>query len=94
MRLLITVTTIFLMLFVASHAQAQKARTHRDRVVIQVIQIDYADAEHLATVLAPLLSPTGRIVAYAPTNSLIIRDKASVVKRLVEIIKGPPEQQQ
>ena len=93
MRLLILAIAILLMLFVPNHAHVQKARSQRDQVVIQIIQIDYADAEHLATVLAPLLSPTGRTVAYAQTNSLIIKDKASVVKRLVEIIKGPPEQQ-
>ena len=80
-------------LVVPNHTHAQKTRSQRDQVVIQVIQIDDADAEHLAIVLSPLLSPTGRIVAYARTNSLIIKDKASLVKKLVEIIKGPPEQQ-
>ena len=92
MRLLVSITAMCVILAVPNHAHLQKARSQRDQVVIQVIQLDYADAEHLATVLAPLLSPTGRIVAYARTNSLIIKDKASVVKRLVEIIKGPPEQ--
>jgi hypothetical protein len=33
----------------------------------------------------------GRVVAYKPTNSLIIKDRASLVKRLVEIIKGEPD---
>ena len=64
----------------------------KERLVIQVIQLDYADAEHLASVVAPLLSPEGRVVAYSPTNSLIIKDGASVVRRLVEIIKGPLNQ--
>lgn len=63
-----------------------------ERLVIQVIQLDYADAEHLASVVAPLLSPEGRVVAYSPTNSLIIKDRAFVVRRLVEIIKGPLNQ--
>jgi type II secretory pathway component GspD/PulD (secretin) len=63
-----------------------------ERLVIQVIQLDYADAEHLSSVVAPLLSPEGRVVAYSPTNSLIIKDRASVVRRLVEIIKGPLNQ--
>jgi len=93
MRLLIFVTTMCVILVVPNHTHAQKTRSQRDQVVIQVIQIDDADAEHLAIVLSPLLSPTGRIVAYARTNSLIIKDKASLVKKLVEIIKGPPEQQ-
>jgi len=70
-------------------AYAQKQRPPGDRVVIQVIQLDYADAENLATVLAPLLSPEGRMVADSRTNSLIIKDRASVVRRLLEVITGP-----
>ena len=40
-------------------------------------------------VLAPLLSEDGRIVPYAPTNTLIIKDRASMVEKLFTIIKGP-----
>ena len=78
-----------------SHSSdAQKRRPPQDRVVIQIIELDHADAEHLASVIAPLLSPEGRVVAYARTNTLIIRDKAFIVKQLVEIIKGPCDQAQ
>ena len=62
-----------------------------DPVVIQVIQLDYADAANLVSILTPLLSPEGRMVADRRTNSLIIKDRASVVKGLVEVIKGPIE---
>jgi len=70
-----------------SLAQSRAARG--DPIVIQIIDLDYADADQLAAVLTPLLSPEGRIVAYSPTKSLIIRDRVSNVKTLVEIIKGP-----
>jgi type II secretory pathway component GspD/PulD (secretin) len=70
-------------------AHAQKQRPPRDRVIIQVIQLDYADAETLVTVLTPLLSPEGRMVADSRTNSLIIKDRTFVVRRLLEVIKGP-----
>jgi type II secretory pathway component GspD/PulD (secretin) len=81
---------IFLLTSATYHsAFAQKQRPLRDQVVIQVIQLDYADAENLATVLTPFLSPKGRIVADSRTNSLIIKDEASVVRRLLEAIKGP-----
>jgi type II secretory pathway component GspD/PulD (secretin) len=63
----------------------------REPIVVQVIHLDYADAEHIASVLAPLLSKDGRVVAYTPTNSLIIRDRASLVKELLKIIKGVPD---
>jgi type II secretory pathway component GspD/PulD (secretin) len=72
-------------------AYAQHTRALREPIVIQVIHLDYADAEHLASVLAPLLSKDGRVVAYSPTNSLIIKDRASLVKKLVKIIKGVPD---
>ena len=72
----------------AQAAFSQQAAPLTDPIVIQVIHLDYADAEHLASVLAPFLSKEGRIVAYEPTNSIVIRDRASLVKRLVKIIKG------
>ena len=62
--------------------------------MIQLIPLDHADAQYLASVIAPLLSPEGRVVAYPRTNTLIIKDKANIVNRLVEIIKGPCDQAQ
>jgi len=61
----------------------------REPIVIKVIRLDHADAERLASVLRPLLTRDGLITAYAPTNTLIIRDRASLVKQLVRVIKGP-----
>jgi len=71
------------------HCRAQAGGLLRDPIVIRVVQLDYADAEHLASVLAPLLTKDGCIVPYAPTNTLIIKDRASMVHKLVTIIKGP-----
>ena len=67
---------------------AQEEGPPGDPIVIQVIFLDYADAEYLASVLAPLLSEEGRMAAYRPTNALIIKDRASLVQKLVKIIKG------
>ena len=90
MRLLIFV--ILTLVLMSSTAYDQDRWPLGDGLVIQIIQLDYADADHLAAVLAPLLSPEGRIVAYSRTNSLIIKDRVSIVRRLVEIIKGPVDQ--
>ena len=70
-------------------AYAQPISPYRDPIVIQVIPLNYADAEHLASVLSPLLTKDGTIVAYAPTNTLIIQDRRSLVGELVRVIKGP-----
>ena len=91
LRLLGFLLFINLSLICLHPSYAQERRHFRDPVVIQVIQLNYADAEHLAAILAPLLSKEGRVVAYTPTNSLILKDRASIVKRLVEIVKGKPD---
>ena len=57
-------------------------------MAIKVIRLDYADAQQLASVLSPLLSKDGRMIAYPPTNTLIIRDRKSLVEQLVRVIKG------
>lgn len=94
MRLPLFILTLLLLITAVhlDHPQAQEQKPLEDPIVIQVIELDYANAEHLASVLAPLLSKEGHVVPYRPTNSLIIKDRASVVKRLMEIIKGKSEQ--
>ena len=67
---------------------AQTKAVRGDPIVIQVIDLDHANADQLAAVLTPLLTPEGRIVAYSRTNSLVIKDKASIVRRIVKVIKG------
>jgi len=57
-------------------------------MVVKVIRLDHADAERLASVLRPLLTKDGRITTYSPTNTLIIRDRKSLVEQLVRVIKG------
>jgi type II secretory pathway component GspD/PulD (secretin) len=55
-----------------------------------MIRLEHANAENLISVLNPFLSPQGSVAAYAPTNTLIIKDQASIVDRLAEIIRGKP----
>lgn len=69
----------------------QHTRPLREPIVVKVIRLDHADAEHLASVLRPLLTKDGRITAYSPTNTLIIRDRKSLVEQLVRVIKGVSE---
>ena len=53
-----------------------------------MVPLEHADAKQLADVLAPFLSPQGKIVADSSTNALIIKDQPSVVKMLIKAIKG------
>lgn len=71
------------------HAQ-QKQTSSGERVVVCMIQLEHADAVNLASILNPFLSAQGSIVAYASTNTLIIKDRVSIVNMLAEIVKGNP----
>ncbi|MGD8342574.1 MAG: secretin N-terminal domain-containing protein [Desulfobacterales bacterium] len=67
---------------------AQRENLSGERIVFCMIQLEHADAEQLAAVLEPFLSPAGSIAAYRPTNTLMIRDRESVVEQLSTAVKG------
>ncbi len=58
-----------------------------DEVVTQVIDVEYVAAAQLVPILRPLVPQQGHLVAYAPSNVLIISDRAANIKRLVELIR-------
>jgi type II secretory pathway component GspD/PulD (secretin) len=69
---------------------AQREKTPGGRIVVCMIQLEHADAEYLASILEPFLSPEGSLRPYQPTNTLVIKDREPVVNMLSEIIKGKP----
>ena len=71
--------------------RAQEPVPADDPIIMRIIKLDYADAAQVADTMEPFLSPQGRIMAYEPTNSLIIKDRQSIVSDLVRIIKGRSE---
>lgn len=59
-----------------------------EQYVTRLVPLQNADAATVAsTVLAPLIPKTGSVVAFAPTNTLIITDSAGNTERLLEIIR-------
>ena len=86
------VLPIILLLSSAHSLWAQGSSMPGDPVITRIIELEYADAEQLAKTLQPFLSPQGRITAYGPTNSLIIKDRKSIVEALVKVIKGISEE--
>ena len=88
LNILVFLLLLLLFAFQANPSNALESRQAGDPIIIQVIQLDHANAENLASVLAPLFSKEVQIIAYSPTNSLIIKGKKSLVKKLVKIIKG------
>ena len=87
---LVVVLGLIFLLLCAGFSFAQQAKKVGGRIIVCMIQLEHADAEYLASVLEPFLSPEGRIVFYKTTNTLIIKDRAPVVNMLAEIIKGKP----
>ena len=81
-------TKILLLLIFLSMANAGQLYSYQERVIICMLPLEHADAELLTDVLAPFLSPQGKIAAYSPTDTLIIKDQPSVVRMLIKVIKG------
>jgi type II secretory pathway component GspD/PulD (secretin) len=79
---------ILILLIFLSMANAGQLYSYQERVIICMVPLEHADAEQLADTLAPFLSPQGKISAYSPTNTLIIKDQPSVVRMLIKVIKG------
>ncbi|NVM22556.1 MAG: type II secretion system secretin GspD, partial [Desulfobacterales bacterium] len=59
-----------------------------DKVVTQVIRLDYANPDELKKLFAPLISKSSVIVSYHPTGMLIVTDVLSNIKRLLSIIRA------
>jgi general secretion pathway protein D len=58
-----------------------------DKVITRIIPLGFADATELRKLLTPLVSKSSIIIAYPPTNTLVITDVQSNIKRLLDIIK-------
>jgi len=60
--------------------------SHTDAYLTQVIPVQYTEAEALKNLLAPLIPKTDSIVAYPPTNLLIVTTTESLLNRLGQVI--------
>jgi general secretion pathway protein D len=58
-----------------------------DEIVTQIIPVRFSSVSDLSTLLRPLMSTRGTLIAHRETNVLIITDAASNVRRLLDIIR-------
>lgn len=66
----------------------EASRMHeRDQFITQLIPIKYSDAQTIVSILTPLVSRDANITAYTNTNTIIITETSSNIKRLLEIIQ-------
>jgi general secretion pathway protein D len=65
----------------------EEATAPEDRVVTQLIPLNYANPDELSKLFRPLISKNSVIVSYEPTRMLIVTDVQSNIKRLLGIVK-------
>ena len=65
---------------------ADPART-TDEVITQIVPIRYANVNDLSTLMRPLVSTRGNLIAHRETNILVITDAATNVRRLLDIVR-------
>ncbi len=63
-------------------------RHNTEQFITRLVRLEYLDAATIAnTVLAPLVATAGHLLAYPPTNTLIITDSGANIERLMRIIR-------
>jgi len=59
----------------------------KDRMITQIVPLEYADVDKVKAILVPYISTAGYIASYLPTNTLILTETSSNLTRLLKIIK-------
>jgi len=65
----------------------EEATDPGDRVVTQLIPLKYADPDAIKRLFTPMVSKSSVILAYQPTQMMIITDVLSNIQRLLKILK-------
>jgi general secretion pathway protein D len=65
----------------------EESSAPEDKVVTQLIPLTYADPVQIKRLFTPMVSKSSVILAYPPTNILIVTDVYSNIKRLLKILK-------
>ncbi len=60
---------------------------YTDNFVTQIINLDNVSVKDISTVVKDLASGDAKIIAYSPTNTLILTDAATNIRRVYNIIK-------
>lgn len=67
---------------------ASRPSSVRDSFVTQLIPLKYADANEIRSLLSALVSKESSLLAYGPTNTLILTEVQSNISRLMKIIRA------
>ena len=61
---------------------------NRDNFVTRLVPLLYIDAEAITNTIKPLVSKEAPLVAYAPTNTIILTDTEANIRRLLSILEA------
>jgi len=73
---------------IETRLKKQSDDSPEDKIVTQLIHLKYADPNEVKQLCAPLVSKSSVVLAYEPTNMLIITDVYSNITRLIRIINA------
>jgi general secretion pathway protein D len=68
--------------------QSDRPPPNRDLFVTRLIPLSYIDAESIVNTLKPLVSKDAAIAAYPPTNTVILTESSSNIRRLIAILES------
>ncbi|HEX5056046.1 MAG TPA: type II secretion system secretin GspD [Gammaproteobacteria bacterium] len=71
----------------SSVPMGKPGESNSDQLVTRVLQLEHVAAGQLVPIIRPLVPQQGHLAAYAPTNVLVITDRASNISRMVDIIR-------
>ncbi len=68
--------------------QGSRPSPNRDLFVTRLVPLSYIDAESITNTIKPLVSKDASMVPYPPTNTIIITDTASNIRRILTILEA------
>ncbi|MCZ6707765.1 MAG: hypothetical protein O7A71_07455, partial [Chloroflexi bacterium] len=68
--------------------QSSQRPPNRDRFVTRLIPLKFIDADSIVNTLKPLVSKDAAMAAYAPTNTVILTESSSNIRRLIAILES------
>ncbi|MEE2679573.1 MAG: type II secretion system secretin GspD, partial [Myxococcota bacterium] len=68
-------------------SRSTAAPRNRDTFITRLIPLRYIEAESIVNTLKPLVSKDAAIAAYGPTNTVILTESASNIRRIIAILE-------
>jgi len=68
--------------------QSSERPPNRDHFVTRLIPLRYIDAESIVNTLKPLVSKDAHMAPYNPTNTVILTESASNIRRIIAILES------